>query len=212
MAGSSTFPLILARLSYFRRRRRAGWDGEWTAIAAVRAISSDMSVPCPIKIMAMLAKRRSLLGTNGNRVTSRRIATRNAQVANATPGIAKCHAQASAKNHGFVAHPLCRCVQVCTMVARNAVACALPWCEPSRPPIGYPSNIMIENIVIVGAGQAAAQAVDALRRRGFHGSISMVGEEPFWPYQRPPLSKKYLTGALERDRLAIRYGQFKGVA
>ena len=55
---------------------------------------------------------------------------------------------------------------------------------------------MLENIVIVGAGQAAVQAIDTLRRKGFTGKISLVGDEPWLPYQRPPLSKKYLAGAL----------------
>lgn len=63
---------------------------------------------------------------------------------------------------------------------------------------------MAEKIVIVGAGQAAAQAVDTLRRKGFQGAIALVGEEPVPPYQRPPLSKKYLSGSLERERLFIR--------
>jgi 3-phenylpropionate/trans-cinnamate dioxygenase ferredoxin reductase subunit len=63
-------------------------------------------------------------------------------------------------------------------------------------------------IVIVGAGQAAAQAIDTLRRKGFTGSIALVGEEDSWPYQRPPLSKKYLAGALEQERLLIRPAHF----
>lgn len=67
---------------------------------------------------------------------------------------------------------------------------------------------MLERIVIVGAGQAAAQAIDTLRRRGFKGSLTLVGEEPHAPYQRPPLSKKYLAGSLERARLAIRPESF----
>ncbi|TLZ41272.1 MAG: pyridine nucleotide-disulfide oxidoreductase [Gammaproteobacteria bacterium] len=67
---------------------------------------------------------------------------------------------------------------------------------------------MYEHIVIAGAGQAAVQAVDTLRRRGFTGKLSMVGDEPWLPYQRPPLSKKYLAGALERERLIIRPAQF----
>ncbi|MCU0758939.1 MAG: FAD-dependent oxidoreductase [Steroidobacteraceae bacterium] len=67
---------------------------------------------------------------------------------------------------------------------------------------------MIERIVIVGAGQAAAQAVDVLRRRRFEGSIALVGDEPFLPYQRPPLSKKYFSGTLARDRLPIRHQSF----
>src|SRR5215472_15395267 len=67
---------------------------------------------------------------------------------------------------------------------------------------------MYERIVIVGGGQAAVQAVDSLRRRGFTGQLTLVGEEPWPPYQRPPLSKKYLGGSLERERLLIRPAAF----
>src|SRR6266478_7269114 len=63
---------------------------------------------------------------------------------------------------------------------------------------------MFEQFVIVGAGQAAAQAIDTLRRKGFTGKLAVVGDEPWLPYQRPPLSKKYLAGALDRDRLQLR--------
>ena len=68
---------------------------------------------------------------------------------------------------------------------------------------------MYDQIVIVGAGQAAVQAIDTLRRKGFTGKTGCgQGDEPWLPYQRPPLSKKYLAGALERDRLMIRPAQF----
>ncbi len=67
---------------------------------------------------------------------------------------------------------------------------------------------MYEQIVIVGAGQAAVQTVDTLRRKGFTGKLTLLGEEPWLPYQRPPLSKKYLAGALERERLLIRPAPF----
>ncbi|HXY96922.1 MAG TPA: FAD-dependent oxidoreductase [Steroidobacteraceae bacterium] len=67
---------------------------------------------------------------------------------------------------------------------------------------------MYERIVIVGAGQAAVQAVDTLRRRGFAGKLTLIGVEQWPPYQRPPLSKKYLAGALERERLLIRPAGF----
>jgi 3-phenylpropionate/trans-cinnamate dioxygenase ferredoxin reductase subunit len=67
---------------------------------------------------------------------------------------------------------------------------------------------MVDRILIVGAGQAAAQAIDTLRRKGFKGALTLVGAEPHLPYQRPPLSKKYLSGALERDRLLIRPAHF----
>jgi 3-phenylpropionate/trans-cinnamate dioxygenase ferredoxin reductase component len=67
---------------------------------------------------------------------------------------------------------------------------------------------MYQQIVIAGGGQAAVQAVDTLRRKGFAGKLTLVGDEPWLPYQRPPLSKKYLAGALERERLIIRPAQF----
>jgi 3-phenylpropionate/trans-cinnamate dioxygenase ferredoxin reductase component len=67
---------------------------------------------------------------------------------------------------------------------------------------------MFGQIVIVGAGQAADQAVHTLRRKGFTGKLVVVGDEPWLPYQRPPLSKKYLAGALERDRLVLRPQHF----
>jgi 3-phenylpropionate/trans-cinnamate dioxygenase ferredoxin reductase subunit len=63
---------------------------------------------------------------------------------------------------------------------------------------------MSDAIVVAGAGQAAAQLVDSLRREGFKGPLIVVGDEPFLPYQRPPLSKKFLAGELERERLFIR--------
>lgn len=67
---------------------------------------------------------------------------------------------------------------------------------------------MLENIVIAGAGQAAVQAADTLRRKGFTGTLTVVGDEPWLPYQRPPLSKKYLAGTLGRERLLLRPQQF----
>lgn len=67
---------------------------------------------------------------------------------------------------------------------------------------------MVGHIVIVGAGQLAVQAIDTLRRRGCSGRITLIGEEPWLPYQRPPLSKKYLAGSLERERLLIRPAHF----
>jgi 3-phenylpropionate/trans-cinnamate dioxygenase ferredoxin reductase subunit len=67
---------------------------------------------------------------------------------------------------------------------------------------------MYQQIVIAGGGQAAVQAIDTLRRKGFAGKLTLLGDEPWLPYQRPPLSKKYLAGALERERLIIRPAQF----
>jgi 3-phenylpropionate/trans-cinnamate dioxygenase ferredoxin reductase subunit len=67
---------------------------------------------------------------------------------------------------------------------------------------------MQERIVIIGAGQAGAQAVATLRAEGFAGTITMIGDEPFAPYQRPPLSKTYLMGTMDRDRLFLKPDAF----
>ena len=67
---------------------------------------------------------------------------------------------------------------------------------------------MSENIVIIGAGQAGAQAVQSLRSEGFKGAITMVGDEDYPPYQRPPLSKAYLLGSFERPRLFLKSDAF----
>jgi len=47
-----------------------------------------------------------------------------------------------------------------------------------------------------------------LRKRGYAGALTIIGDEPLAPYQRPPLSKKYLAGLLARDRLTIRHDAF----
>ncbi len=67
---------------------------------------------------------------------------------------------------------------------------------------------MCERAVIIGAGQAGAQAAQSLRQAGYKGSVSLIGEEPAAPYQRPPLSKAYLQGALGADRLALKPDAF----
>jgi 3-phenylpropionate/trans-cinnamate dioxygenase ferredoxin reductase subunit len=67
---------------------------------------------------------------------------------------------------------------------------------------------MPDTIVIAGGGHAAGQAAVSLRHDGFTGRIVIVGEEPYLPYQRPPLSKKFLAGELELDRLLLRHDRF----
>ncbi len=62
----------------------------------------------------------------------------------------------------------------------------------------------VNKIVIIGAGQAAAQAVATLRAESYSGDLTLVGDEPYPPYQRPPLSKAYLSGDFTRDRLFLR--------
>jgi 3-phenylpropionate/trans-cinnamate dioxygenase ferredoxin reductase component len=67
---------------------------------------------------------------------------------------------------------------------------------------------MISTIVVVGGGQAGAQAVDTLRRSGFAGRLLLICDEPELPYQRPPLSKNYLSGELTAERLPFRHRAF----
>jgi len=61
----------------------------------------------------------------------------------------------------------------------------------------------MQNIVIIGGGHAAAQAVSSLKQKKFEGTVTLVSEEPVVPYQRPPLSKAYLSGDLAVERLPI---------
>jgi 3-phenylpropionate/trans-cinnamate dioxygenase ferredoxin reductase subunit len=63
---------------------------------------------------------------------------------------------------------------------------------------------MNENVVIVGGGQAGAQVALSLRQHGFTGPVTIIGDEPYLPYERPPLSKDFLKGVIERDRLFMR--------
>jgi 3-phenylpropionate/trans-cinnamate dioxygenase ferredoxin reductase component len=67
---------------------------------------------------------------------------------------------------------------------------------------------MLSTILIIGGGQAGAQAIDTLRREGFTGRLVLVSDEARLPYQRPPLSKKFLCGELAEDRLLFRHQAF----
>lgn len=60
------------------------------------------------------------------------------------------------------------------------------------------------NIVILGAGQAAASLAAKVRALGHDGPVTIIGDEPAPPYQRPPLSKAYLLGDMDLDRLTLR--------
>ncbi len=66
----------------------------------------------------------------------------------------------------------------------------------------------MERIAVVGGGQAGASAVAALRSGGFDGALTLHCAEPVPPYQRPPLSKKYLLGEMARERLYLRPDAF----
>ena len=59
----------------------------------------------------------------------------------------------------------------------------------------------MENVVIIGAGHGAGQAVLSLRQKKFAGNVTLIGEESWYPYQRPPLSKKFLAGEMPAERL-----------
>jgi len=64
------------------------------------------------------------------------------------------------------------------------------------------------DILIVGAGHAGAQAAIALRQQKFEGTIGLMGNEKYPPYERPPLSKDYLAGDKEFDRILLRPESF----
>jgi 3-phenylpropionate/trans-cinnamate dioxygenase ferredoxin reductase subunit len=60
------------------------------------------------------------------------------------------------------------------------------------------------HVIVVGAGQAGSSCVAKLRNSGFEGQITLIGEEPVPPYQRPPLSKAYLLGDMALERMFLR--------
>ena len=64
------------------------------------------------------------------------------------------------------------------------------------------------DVLIVGAGHAGAQAAIALRQNKFEGSIGVIGDEPEFPYERPPLSKEYFAGEKAFERILIRPAAF----
>lgn len=64
------------------------------------------------------------------------------------------------------------------------------------------------SVVVIGAGQAGLQTIMSLRQGDYQGEITLVGDEAFLPYQRPPLSKAYLSGKMERARLFLKPDDF----
>ena len=66
----------------------------------------------------------------------------------------------------------------------------------------------MSHVVAIGAGQAGAALAARLRSGGHAGPITLIGEEPVLPYQRPPLSKGYLLGEMGADRLTLRSADF----
>jgi len=68
----------------------------------------------------------------------------------------------------------------------------------------------MSHVVVVGAGQAGSSLVVKLRNLGFEGEITLIGVENSPPYQRPPLSKKYLLGEMDLERLYLKPEAFYG--
>ena len=66
----------------------------------------------------------------------------------------------------------------------------------------------METTIVVGAGQAGAEVVSKLRDQGYDDRIILIGQENYLPYQRPPLSKKYMAGEMALERLFLRPKEF----
>jgi len=69
---------------------------------------------------------------------------------------------------------------------------------------------MANAVVIVGAGEAGGQTAISLRQGGFDGPVTVIGDEPYVPYERPALSKQFLAGELEMERMYLRAANFYG--
>ena len=65
-----------------------------------------------------------------------------------------------------------------------------------------------KKIVVIGGGQASCQVAASLRQKKFNGDINIISSESYLPYQRPPLSKKYLSGELAAERLYLKPEKF----
>ncbi|QRY42692.1 FAD-dependent oxidoreductase [Mycolicibacterium boenickei] len=62
----------------------------------------------------------------------------------------------------------------------------------------------VDRIVVVGASAAGLAVAESARSAGYEGALTLIGAEPHLPYDRPPLSKQFLTGEWEADALALR--------
>src|SRR3954466_10559639 len=63
----------------------------------------------------------------------------------------------------------------------------------------------MDRVVVVGASLAGLRAAEAVREQGHDGALVVVGEETHPPYTRPPLSKQLLAGAMEREKVDLRW-------
>ena len=69
-------------------------------------------------------------------------------------------------------------------------------------------GVVVPGVVVIGAGQAAVQLAASLRQGGYAEPITLIGDEPGLPYQRPPLSKAYMTGEMNQSALLLRPENF----
>ena len=67
---------------------------------------------------------------------------------------------------------------------------------------------MTDTFIVAGAGLAGAKAVETLREEGFDGRVALIGDELERPYERPPLSKDYLRGDVERETIYVHPERF----
>ena len=67
---------------------------------------------------------------------------------------------------------------------------------------------MTQTLIIIGGGHAASQLISSLQSGGFQGNIQLIGQEPYVPYQRPPLSKQFLAGTMEIDKVYLKPPEF----
>jgi 3-phenylpropionate/trans-cinnamate dioxygenase ferredoxin reductase subunit len=66
----------------------------------------------------------------------------------------------------------------------------------------------MNTVVIIGAGEAGGQTAISLRQQGFEGRVVVIGDEAYVPYERPPLSKAFLAGETEMERMYMRGADF----
>lgn len=62
----------------------------------------------------------------------------------------------------------------------------------------------LDSVVVIGTGQAGFQAACSLREAGYRGALTLLGDDPFDPYQKPPLSKAFMTGGAHAAALQLR--------
>ncbi len=134
---------------------------------------------------------------------SQQVAT-NALTAGLTCSMRARHEASSSTGETFLV-PIRRRSSIAVRSQSSAMAHSLSGSTRlARPGAPCETAAMTDRVVIVGAGQAGAQTAISLRQLGFDGRISLLGDELFPPYQRPPLSKKLMTGEMDVERTYIR--------